>query len=166
MHRTWPAILLALISACTSVPQTESTVKVYNLRQGLLRLQADGQWSIYAEGDNFLHQDNGTCLAAGKTTPCMWFGVAFEFSANAETTNLTCNATFSEPTDVITPREVLAVKARRDISTLELRGRSGKVFWQGYNVADGTVNPNRIAVVCEHEGREILRYAFTITEQR
>jgi hypothetical protein len=157
------AILSVLISACASAPTPRPAVKVYNLHQGLARLEANGQWRIYAEGNNFLHRVNGNCLVAGKTTPCMWFGVAFEFSAEAETTVLTCKATFSEPTDVVTPKEVVAVKTRHSTQTLELRGRTGKVFWQGYNIADGTPT-NTTSVACEHEGEEVLHYAFTITE--
>ena len=156
------AISSALISACASAPP-RPTVRVYDLHQGLARLEANGEWSIYAEGSSFLHQVNGNCPVADKITPCMWFGVAFQFSSDAETTVLTCNATFSQPTDVVTPREVVAVKTRHSTQTLELRGRAGKVFWQGYNIADGTPS-NTTSVVCEHEGKEVLRYAFTISE--
>jgi len=165
MRDAWPVMLLVLISACASVPAPGPTVKVYNVRQGLARVEADGEWKIYAAGDNFLHQVNGNCVAAGKTTPCMWFGVAFEFSADADSAVLTCKATFSEPTDVVTPREVVAAKTSQNTLTVELRGRTGKVFWQGYNIADGTTKPNTTSVICEHGGKEVLRYAFTITEQ-
>jgi len=161
----WLLVPLALISACASLPPPEQPVKIYNLRQGLARLEPNLEWTIYAEGDNFPHRVNGTCIVAGSPTPCMQFGVAFEFSAQAETTVLTCRASFSRPTDVVTPKEVLATKTNTQASTAELRGRSGKVFWQGYNVADGTAGPNTTSVTCEHEGKEVLRYAFTITEQ-
>jgi len=41
--------------------------------------------------------------------------------------------------------------------TAGLRGRSGKV-------ADNTVGPDTTFVTFEHEGKQALRYAFTITE--
>jgi hypothetical protein len=165
MRRTLPPLLLALISACASVPDSDSAVKVYNLRQGLARVDASGNWQIYAEGNNFLHQVNGSCVANGKATPCMWFAVAFEFSASAETTVLSCKGSFSEPTDVVTPKEVVAQQATENTGTIELQGSSGKVFWQGYSIADGNTKPHTTSVICRHAGKEVLRYAFTITEQ-
>jgi hypothetical protein len=159
------AVSAVLISACASPPTPGPGVRVYNLTQGLARVDASGEWTIYAEGKEFLHQANGDCMADGKSTPCMWIGVAFEFAAEAETTVLTCKGTFSEPTDIVTAREVVARKAREHASTVELRGRTGKVFWQGYNIADGSTNPNTTLVICEHNGKEVLRYAFTIAEQ-
>ena len=157
-------ILSMLLSACASVPAPHPAVKIFNVHQGLVRLE-NGEWRVYAEGDKFVHHANGNCLVAGQVTPCMWFGVAFEFSAEAEATALTCNATFSEPTDVVTAKEVVATKTRSSSLTIELRGRAGKTSWQGYNTAEGTANTNTTSVICEHGGEEVLRYAFTITER-
>jgi hypothetical protein len=95
----------------------------------------------------------------------MWFGVAFEYATNTDKTVLSCKATFSEPTDVVTPREVVATKVSEDASKIELHGRNGKVFWQGFTIADGNTKPHTTAVICGHGAREVLRYAFTITEQ-
>jgi len=164
MRRAWVTLLIAL-SACATAPDSGAPVKVYNLRQGLARVDASGNWQIYSEGSDFLHQVNGTCVANGKATPCMWFAVAFEFAASAETTTLSCKGSFSEPTDVVTPKEVVALQATENTSTVELEGRSGKVFWQGYSIADGNTTPHTTSVVCHHAGKEVLRYAFTITEQ-
>jgi hypothetical protein len=159
------ALLLVLVSACASIEKLGSAVRISNVSQGLARIESSGEWKIYAEGSNFKHEVNGNCVADGKTTPCMWFAVAFDYSADADIAVLTCKGTFSEPTDVVTPKEVIALKAREHTSEVELRGRTGRAFWQGYSIADGDTKPNTTSVTCEHNGKSVLSYEFTITEQ-
>lgn len=164
IYRVWP-LLIALISACASLSDSERPMNVYNLRQGLARVGASGEWQIYAEGSDLTYQVNGSCVANSNPTPCMWFAATFEFSAIDETTVLSCKGSFSEPTSVVTPKDVVAFQSMENTWTIELHGRSGKVFWQGYSVADGNTKPHTTSVLCYHVGKEVLRYAFTITEQ-
>ncbi len=165
MKYTWLALLLVLVNACTSLSTPEPAVRIFNVTQGLARIESSGEWKIYAEGSNFKLQVNGNCVADGKTKPCMWFAVAFEYSADADITILTCKGTFSEPIDVVTPKGFIALKARENPSAIELRGRIGRAFWLGYGIPDGDTKPNTTSVACEYNGKSVLRYAFTITEQ-
>ena len=165
MKHTWLVLLLVLVNACTSISTPESAVRISNVSQGLARIESSGEWKIYAEGSNFTLQVNGNCVADGKTKPCMWFAVAFDYAADADITILMCKATFSEPTDVVNPKGVITLKAREDTSAVELRGRTGRAFWQGYSIPDGDTKPNTTSVTCEHNGKSVLSYTFTIAEQ-
>ena len=163
MMRFLLPILLVLVAGCG--PKTSSSVKIHDVKQGLAR-ESNGEWTIYEEGNNLTHRVNGECVADGTTVPCMWYAVAFEYEANGDVTPLACKAKFSEPTDVLTPKETVARQATESSGTMELRGRSGKMVLPGYSIADGNTTPSTTTIDCTLNGKSVLNYSMTITEKR
>jgi len=153
------------ISACAATPSRESPVKVFNLAQGLARQDPGGNWEIYAKGNNFVYENNGKCTAKGESKPCMWHAVSFEYSATEETTALECTATFSSPTDVVDPEALRAQNTKNHTFSSELRGRNGKVFWQGYIIRDENPLSRHTTVSCRNNGKTVLSYSYSVTEQ-
>jgi hypothetical protein len=160
MKPTLLVILLVLVTGCG--PKTSSTVKIHGVRQGLAR-ESNGKWTIYEEGDHLAYQVNGQCVADGKTVPCMWYAVAFEYEADGDVTPLTCKSKLSRPTDIVTPKETVARQATEVAGAVELRGRSGKMVWPGYSTGD---DPAAITTTtdCTLNGKSVLNYSTTITE--
>lgn len=165
MKSVWLISLILMVSACTGVETSEPPVKVFNLSQGLARQDSNGKWEIYEEGSHFVFQTNGQCIANGESKPCMWHAVSFEYTAAAEATGLECSAVFSAPIDVVDPEAIRARKTKKHTFTTELRGLTGKVFWQGYIIRDEDPLSGDTSVSCRNNGKRVLSYSYSITEQ-
>jgi hypothetical protein len=165
MKLLWFISAAVTLSACAAVPDSGSSVKVFNLSQGLARQEADGKWEIYAPGNNFAYKTNGKCIAKGESKPCMWHAVSFGYSAAEQITTLECTAVFSAPTDVVDPEALRAANTKNHTFTSELHGRSGKVFWQGYIIRDENPLPRHTTVACRSNGKTVLSYSYSVTEQ-
>lgn len=127
-------------------------------------LDAAGKWTIYEEGDALVLRTNGSCVAVGRTQPCMWYAVAFDFIAASEKTALQCTSRASEPIDNVTPGKMLAEQTREFTYAAELSGLVGRVVWPGYSIADGKPSSITMRTTCEHNGTKVLTFEFTITE--
>lgn len=153
------------VSACAAASVWEPSVKVFNLAQGLARQDPGGSWEIYEKGNNFVFENNGKCTAKGESKPCMWHAVSFEYSATEEITTLECTAAFSSPTDVVDIEALHAANIKSHAFSSELRGRKGKVFWQGYIIRDENPLSRHTSVECRSNGKAVLSYSYSVTEQ-
>ena len=148
-----------LASGCATTTDGEGRFRINNVKQGLARVGSHGSGTIYSEGSNFRVERNGDCVAIGKTVPCMWYAIAFDYEAKSEVTTLTCSTSFNEPVEVVDPSKSHG-KAREFSGEITLKGARGKAFWPGYITIDDEKVPDRLTMVCQFEGREILRVNF------
>lgn len=153
----WLAIAVFTGSCATTLG--ELPFKIRNLKQGLARVESQDEGIIYSEGATFRVTRNGDCVAAGKTMPCMWFAIAFEYEAQSEVTTLTCSTRSNEPVEVVDPGKSYG-KVQELSSAIVLNGKTGKAFWPGYVGIDDEHRLGRLTTVCLFEGREVLRVNF------
>lgn len=165
MKAAWLIAVAVIVSACVAIPDNRPAVSVFNFSQGLARQDSTSKWEIYAEGNDFVYETNGKCIANGESKPCMWHAVAFEFIAEAEITTLECMAVFSKPTDVADPEALRAVQATNHTFAAELRGRTGRVFWHGYIIRDENPTLGNTSVTCRNNGKKVLSYSYSTTDQ-
>ena len=157
--------LLAAALACgCATTSEEAPVRISNVKQGLARVESHDRGTIYAEGATLRIARNGDCVAVGKTVPCMWYAIAFDYEANSENTTLTCSTAFDEPVEVVDPGRSHG-KDREFIGEIVLQGRRGHAFWPGYVTIDDEKVPERMTMACRLEGKEVLRVGFTFVQR-
>lgn len=125
-------VFVALTFIGSNAMAAPDAVEISNLKQGLMHQNEQGEWEVYQEGNRFEAIRNGECVANRESISCMWFGITFDYSANSRKTKLDCIATSREPTDLVTPHEIVERGIQEYRGELILRGRSGGMRLPGY----------------------------------
>ena len=157
-------ILIVLsLTGCARTEESSAPVSISNLRVGLMRETADGSWHIYSPGNRFPLKPNGQCEANGKSQECMWYGIEFDYSPASSRLVLQCTAAFNKRTDVFDPERESAPKADATSFEIPLEGSNGEMSMPAavFRQPDDTPAPWTVEVTCGHDGKELLRYAFT-----
>jgi len=129
---------------------------------GLMRQTTDDAWHVYARGNSFTLEPNGSCAVEGRSQPCMWYGIEFDYSPSSARTRLVCTERFSKQTDVVSPDRSDTSKSETASYEVRLKG-DGHVALPSavFREPNDSPAPWKADVVCSHEGRELLRYTFT-----
>ena len=163
--RAVAGLLAVAVLACgCAATDTEAPLRISNVKQGMARVESHDRGTIYAEGATLRVARNGDCVAVGKTVPCMWYAIAFDYEAASETTMLTCSTVFNEPVEVVDPGKSHG-KDREFSGQIALKGRRGHAFWPGYLTLDDEKVPDEMTMTCQLEGKEVLRVGFTFLQR-
>jgi hypothetical protein len=116
-----------------------------------------GVWFVYERGRELQYAENGRCVLAGETQPCMWHGFVLEYRTDADQVSLDCVVRWNRPTRLVDPNEVLAESAKETPFTLSLRG-SETVFRNPQFVTAPILRRGvqRMTTKCQLDGRIVL----------
>ena len=155
-------LVLAGCASTAAVPEAQQTLKITGFRQGLVNFDPDREPRIYEAGSSFPYRVNGECVAAGKTVPCMWHGFEFTFEASSEDPELVCTSEASQDRNEVNPSAVVASGTPVARWGFVLEGRSGHYVRPQYTFGIGD-RPFRDVSTCTFNGKEVLKFDFTIT---
>jgi hypothetical protein len=151
-------LALAVLSGCAGIEP--APLRISNVQQGLARVESPSRGTIYAEGASLRIARNGDCVAVGQAVPCMWYAIAFDYEARSDVTTLACSTVFDEPVEVVDPARTHG-KVSEISGEITLKGTKGRAFWPGYVTIDDAEGPQRFTMVCQFEGKEVLRVGFS-----
>lgn len=160
LRRTATFALAAALGLASSACTT-SRVQISHLQQGLMRPVNDGGWEVYQQGSRLNVVENGRCVIDSKPASCMWFGIAFDFTAPSASTTLKCIWKSSEPIISATPSKVLGRVTQENVDLL-LEGRSGHEARPGYVEVPWPGGESRLKYECNHEGAVVLSVEFEL----
>jgi len=152
------AAAVGLIS-CSSAGR--NAVQITNLKQGLMRPIENGGWEVYREGSRFDVVENGRCIVDSIPTPCMWFGIVFDYAVSSSKTTLKCTWTSSEPVISVTPTQVLGRVTAQNVD-LVLEGRSGHEARPGYAGVPWQGGASHLKYQCQQQGAVVLSVEFEL----
>jgi hypothetical protein len=161
--KAWCVLLVFLVTGCATVSPA-TTVSITGFRQGLMRVTADGK-EIYQVGDSFPYAVNGDCIANYQRQQCMWYGFEFSYETASQDVTLACTTTTSQSATFLSPGKVFG----QDMTTfnwpLKLEGLKGFFINPQYAIGPENGLPRVFSseTVCRYDGKEVLRFTFTIT---
>jgi hypothetical protein len=150
------AAAAGLAGSCAARP-----VQITNLKQGLMRPSEDRGWEVYQEGSRFDVVENGQCVVDSRRTSCMWFGIAFDYTAPSSNTTLMCTWRSNGPIISATPTEVIGRVTEENVD-LVLQGRQGHEVRPGYIEVPWHGSESRLKYECYYRGAMVLSAEFEL----
>ena len=153
------AILLLVAHGCAMGPSFE----LVRFEQGKMQKDEFGNWFIYEHGRELQYAENGQCVVAGESKPCMWHGFVLEYRTDADQISLDCVHRSNKHGDYVNPTEVLAESANEAPFTLTLRG-SETEFRNPQYVGGSMLNweVHRTRTECRVNGSIVLKFETII----
>jgi hypothetical protein len=156
------ALALAAAMALVGCASARDRVQIANLKQGLMRASQNGVWEVYQEGSRFNVAENGQCVVDSKTTSCMWFGLAFDYTAPSARTTLKCTWTSREPIVSVTPTQVLERDITEEQVELVLEQRRGHQATPNYVEAPWRGGETHLKYECSDRAGVVLSVTFEL----
>ena len=150
------AAAAGLAASCAAHP-----VQITNLKQGLMRPIENRGWEVYEEGSRFDVVENGQCVVDARRTSCMWFGIAFDYTAAASSTTLRCTWKSNVAIVSATPTNVVGRVTEVNVD-LVLQGRSGHEARPGYIEVPWHGGESRLKYQCSYQGAVVLSVEFEL----
>jgi hypothetical protein len=144
-------------SACTA-----DRVQITHLKQGLMRSTNSGGWEVFQEGSRFDVSYNGHCVVDSRRTTCMWFGIAFDYTAPSPKTTLQCTWTSREPIISVIPTEVLERDITEERVDYVLSDRRGHEARPGYIEVPWHGKESHLKYECSYQGAVVLSVEFEL----
>jgi hypothetical protein len=165
-HARLPLSLCCLaLSGCVVAPSPPAAedLQISDLKQGLMLKDRWDQWTVYEQGSDLTHIDNGSCLVAGHVEErCMWYGIQFHYESRRRQSRLTCVSTFSDPTYIVTPSGRGEIPIRQYTFPMSIDGFSGTFAYPQYAVrSDSTVggSSSKKTTACSHKGKRCSAFS-------
>jgi hypothetical protein len=155
------ATLLGWSTQSLSNPEPVTPIAISDFKQGLIEFDNNGQPRIYKEGTEFIYEENGKCVAAGREYPCQWRGFQFSYNSSEEVTVVECTTISDRPQTHANPEAVVAKHTQTARWGFTLQGRTGHYIRPQYTLNFKNI-PLRMATTCISNGREVLSWEFTL----
>lgn len=159
-------LIAALLPACSTVPNSPAELEITGFRQGTINMSDDRHPIIEMAGNDFVYQENGTCIADGKSIPCMWHGFEFDFISPESATLLLCDTTFDSPAYLVNPKKSYGDHISVFKWDITLEGRRGHLVYPQYS---GRWDESKSYIrhsktTCSYKGVEVLAFEFTVRQ--
>lgn len=136
-------------------------VRVTNFRQGLVKFDTDDRPFISDEGSDFIYKINGTCVAAGESYPCLWYGFEFEYESDSDTTQFECTSVSDIAQKHVYPGAVIAENTNVIRYGFVVSGRQGKYLRPQYTFG-GRNQGLHSKDTCSVDGKEVMKWELRL----
>lgn len=158
----WSVLITISSSIYTAALGRAALVQIEGFRYGLVEFDSSGRPRIYEEGNSFPYKINGTCVAAGKESPCQWRGFEFSFQSPDDITTFECMTTSDQPQTYTYPDAIVATNSQTARWVFSVQGRAGRYIRPQYTlgISDQAL---RMTTTCSSKGEEVLRWQVMLT---
>lgn len=151
------------LASCSSTTNTLEKFKVSNFRQGLVDVSGRSS-KIYAEGDRFPYEINGSCVSNSITKPCMWHGFEFFYESPSYISKIYCKTKSTTSLNQVYPGAVIAKNVTEFEWGFVLKGKKGQYLRPQYSISPPSTDKQPLTYLsqCYFNDEEIFNYEFTV----
>jgi hypothetical protein len=154
------------ISCAPDRAAAKDTVVVKNLVSGLVCGDGGGDRRVCFQSEDVFVTGESSCVYAGRTAPCTWYGFSFDYELAKDAVTLQCSWSSTDRGSVGNPSEELAQEVNNASYEIELTRGENSFFNPQYSVLPTPLQEKgkvtRIEQSCSFQGVSLFEVTFTL----